>query len=78
MALAKKCDRCGKLYEHYPIGNQSGIFNGIKLVRIGENGSFDHAKNHNDLCPECMEAIKAFLSNDAYVVRKGEKRETEI
>ena len=54
MALAKKCDRCGKLYEHYPIGNQSGIFNGIKLVRIGENGSLDRAKNHNDLCPECM------------------------
>lgn len=70
MALAKKCDRCGKLYEHYPIGNQSGIFNGIKLVRIGENGSFDHAKNHDDLCPECIEAIKAFLHNNAYITFK--------
>ena len=23
MAMAKKCDRCGKLYEHYPKGNKS-------------------------------------------------------
>lgn len=22
MAMAKKCDRCGKLYEHYPTGNK--------------------------------------------------------
>lgn len=58
------------MYEHYPIGNQSGIFNGIKLVRIGENGSLDRAKNHNDLCPECMEAIKAFLHNNAYITFK--------
>ncbi len=58
------------MYEHYPVGNQSGIFNGIKLVKIGENGSFDHAKNHNDLCRECMEAINAFLHNNAYITFK--------
>ena len=23
MSMAKKCDRCGKLYEHYPKGNKS-------------------------------------------------------
>ena len=34
MSLAKKCDRCGKFYEHYPIGNP-GAYNAIiKIKRV--------------------------------------------
>lgn len=31
MALAKKCDRCGKLYEHYPTGNKPQ-YNSIQML----------------------------------------------
>lgn len=36
MALAKKCDMCGKLYEHYPLKNMPGEYNAIIKVRQGE------------------------------------------
>lgn len=38
MALANKCDRCGKLYEHYPLGNAPGIYNSIARVRKNDIG----------------------------------------
>lgn len=61
MALAKKCDRCGKLYEHYPIGNQSGVFNAIKRVRKDASGSIFFEEQSTDLCPECMDGLNSFL-----------------
>lgn len=47
MSLAKKCDRCGKLYEPYSTGENS-----IRLIR-----------NYKilDLCPECMKAFNEFM-----------------
>lgn len=58
MANAKKCDRCGNLYELY-----SGI-------QIGKGGHFYHTAlvaNSNisrsyDMCPECMTKLKEFLT----------------
>ena len=35
MALAKKCDRCEKSYEHYPVGNQPGGI--MPLVNVDED-----------------------------------------
>lgn len=32
MALAKKCDRCGKLYEHDPTGNNPK-YNALRLIQ---------------------------------------------
>jgi len=66
MALAKKCDRCGKLYEHYPIGDQAGVFNSIKRVRKNDEG---HVRSYEersiDLCPECMDTLNRFLKGEA-------------
>ncbi len=74
MALAKKCDRCGKLHEHYPT-NDNNVCNSIQSLCVTSCGQVWRSMNRKDLCPECMEAIKAFLSNDAYIVRKVEKGE---
>lgn len=64
MALANKCDRCGKLYEHYPIGNQSGVFNAVRRVRKEADGSLIFEEQSIDLCPECMEKLNAFLKGE--------------
>ncbi len=59
MANALKCDRCGKLYEHY---------RGIKLVDkpycnislFSENG---WVRRDFDLCPECMTKLAEFIKS---------------
>lgn len=61
MALAKKCDRCEKLYEHYPIGDIPGNWNGIKRVRVSPDGCILSETRHIDLCPECMDAFMHYL-----------------
>lgn len=61
MALAKKCDRCGQLYEHYPIGNQPGVFNSIAICRRSSNGTIECTRNVMDLCPNCMALLKKFI-----------------
>lgn len=49
---AKKCDRCGVLYE---IETESTI----KLSRVFP-GSYRNNKGY-DLCPECSKKLKAWL-----------------
>lgn len=57
MALAKKCDRCGKLYEHY-----SG-FNACIMTHVDIRGHVDSMTTKNDLCPDCMEAFTDFMKS---------------
>lgn len=64
MALANKCDRCGKLYECYPIGNRPGIYNAVKRVRKRADGRLDFEEQSKDLCPKCMEKLNAFLKGE--------------
>ena len=63
MALAKKCDRCGKLYEHYPMVNKTE-WNAIRKIQrnpVGDtvNSAYTPAI---DLCPECMNEFEKFMS----------------
>ena len=44
MALAKKCDRCGKLYEYYPAGNKTQ-YNAVKRCMILRDGNLYTVKN---------------------------------
>ncbi len=55
--------------------NDNNVCNAIQSLCVTSCGEVWRSMNRKDLCPECMEAIKAFLSNDAYIVRKVEKGE---
>ena len=65
MALAKKCDRCGKLYEHYPTGSKPQ-YNAIRRLYKTENGGITSVGESIDLCPECMEAFDKFMINGKF------------
>ena len=70
MAVAKRCDRCGKYYEGKRSNQCKIVQDGedfyINSVRIGDWNAL--AKNWNnlasgyDICADCMKEIAAFLS----------------
>ena len=63
MAMAKKCDRCGKLYEHYPTGNNLQ-YNAIRRFQrnaVGETITCVKTIT-TDLCPECMDEFEKFIT----------------
>ena len=65
MAIARKCDRCGKFYEFYPLGHKSQC-NGVQRIYITITGGYDSGKPC-DLCPECMKAFDEFMVNGKFV-----------
>lgn len=67
MAIAKKCDICGALYELYNTKNSVDKTNGIMFVNIDEHSKYySHAAE--DCCPSCMDSIKQHINT----LRKGE------
>ena len=57
---AKKCDRCGVLYEQYNVQNDSKKCNGIMRLNIdGTMKYFIHEAT--DLCPKCMTEFMTWL-----------------
>ena len=77
MAIAKKCDRCGKFYEHYPIGNIPGEYNAIEKVRLGKNGAVEYRSSDMDLCPDCMYSFVKFMKGSKVVEVKNNMRRYE-
>ena len=70
MACAKKCDRCGKLYEEYNTEKDSKNTNGIRTLNIDyQRKCYSHKAV--DLCPECMASFWIWMEN----VGKGERDE---
>ena len=63
MALAKKCDRCGRLYEHYPTSDKPGIRNGVQLIRRSATNNQVSYDKEKDLCNYCMNDLQNFLRN---------------
>ena len=54
MAISKKCDRCGALYEIYNAKRSSEKINGVKLLNMDHRQAyFEHGPY--DLCPECSD-----------------------
>lgn len=64
MALAKKCDRCGKFYEHYTAVNQTGAYNAVGKIRRLLNGAIGSCDTAIDLCPDCMAAFEKFIKDE--------------
>jgi hypothetical protein len=59
---AKKCDRCGRLYEHYD-GREAfpkSRSNSIELRDTGIDGKY-WGRAHFDLCVSCMVGLEAFF-----------------
>lgn len=60
---AKKCDRYGKLFEHYD-GNKefknTEKANGFILIDRDLDNKYWGRKDY-DLCPECMKKLEDFL-----------------
>ena len=64
MALAKKCDRCGKFYDHYPKGNKTQS-NAIRKIQKDAAGGTEEVCTNwvIDLCPDCMDSFEDWLKN---------------
>ena len=66
MAMARKCDRCGELYEQYStkVKEAAGIaaINGFAFMRR-RDGMSDYMieDQPRDLCPDCTESLLAWL-----------------
>ncbi len=59
MAAAKKCDRCGNLYDLYdgiPF-NDNRKYHAVKFANCNYNTAW------LDLCPDCMKQIILFMEN---------------
>ena len=63
MAIARKCDRCKKLYEYYPIGIKGGKIqrNAVRRCTVLSSGYLDSEDDNLDLCPKCMEEFDEFM-----------------
>lgn len=81
MALAKKCDRCGKLHEYYEgikEFNDSEKANGVILIDRDLDRDYWSRKSY-DLCINCMRKLEAFIENEADigVIRNGKRIENK-
>lgn len=64
MARARKCDRCGRLYETYPGAvNKKLEFNHIVLRDLDERDDW-WDRNKYDLCQGCSHELEEWLLNE--------------
>lgn len=54
--LAKKCDRCGKLYEFYESHSKENC-NGFEFVIMSMYESRGISSGFKDLCQECLDSL---------------------
>lgn len=75
MMRAKKCDRCGKFYDHYDGGSRfSGGCKANALVLIDRDLDKKYwSRKTYDLCPACMGEFETFIRGGA--VSAAEKEE---
>lgn len=64
--LAKKCDCCGRLYEHYDgqKGFPKSLSNSIGLRDTDIDGKY-WTRDRFDLCEDCMTKLESFLCGGA-------------
>ena len=61
--LAKKCDRCGKLYEHYDKAGDERQ-NGVSIIYVNKFGSRERIIVDKDLCGDCMQSLINWLNKN--------------
>lgn len=69
---ARKCDRCGRFYDHYQgekMFKKTGKANALRLIdRYEDNTAM--SRNAYDFCPECMKELEEFLGIGGIDVQK--------
>ena len=60
MACAKKCDRCGKLYEQYNSKNDRKNPNAIMVLNLDAQRKY-YSHGAIDLCPGCMKEFQDWM-----------------
>ena len=63
MSLAKKCDRCGNLYEPKDMDVCGAIVNGLGLISRDASNCNAVPRRYFDLCPECLLSLANWLKN---------------
>lgn len=63
MGLAKRCDRCEKLYEPKDIDIRGAIVNGLGLISRDAQNTNAISRRYFDLCPECLLSLAHWLKN---------------
>lgn len=66
MALAKKCDMCGKFYDEYNFSKDDKNINRIMILNLDMNDYY-YTNRPLDLFPSCKDSFKKWLN------KKGEK-----
>ena len=61
MAYAKKCDRCGKLYDEYNFKNDEKNPNGVMVLNLDYQRKFYSHTTPMDLCPDCMKEFQDWM-----------------
>ena len=77
---AYKCDRCGAMYEHYPLANDYHFKGGIISVCSVTNGGVT-CKEILDLCEGCRKDLVDFMYNakdESIEVETKEKSEEAV
>lgn len=59
MSLAKKCDVCGNLYEHY---YEPGTFNSFQFINTDSANYIADRGRIMNCCPVCMNCIGCYLN----------------
>lgn len=67
MASAKKCDRCGKLYERYNEKRDRDNINGILTLNMDANQQY-YSHKVIDFCPDCKDSFQKWLLFDEITV----------
>lgn len=63
MDHVKRCDRCGKSYDHYPNRNHLGKYNSMRFVMISDLKTIVRESSRIDLCPQCIEHLYSWFVN---------------
>lgn len=69
MSLAKRCDRCEKLYEPKDIDIRGAIVNGLGLISRDAQNTNAISRRYFDLCPECLLSFANWLKIQAYDIK---------
>lgn len=74
MAVVRKCDICGEIYDEHPVGKTMIIAN---RTRASEYSVIN--ENYLDCCPECTRKLSEFIDilkvNAPYVIYTPEDKE---